>query len=786
MVIFLKKEQLLNSLSLTSKANLFVGSDFWRLDPIDGYQITTSDGPHGLRKEVKIKNKIKTLEAVCFPPSCLSSSCFDENLMYLYGQELAKACIHNNVDIILGPGVNIKRDPRCGRNFEYFSEDPFLSGTLSASYINGVQSKNIGVCLKHYALNSQEDCRFINDSIVDERAMREIYLKSFEIAITKSSPWSIMASYNKINGLHASENSYLLTDIGRNEFGFEGVYISDWGALVDPIESLKSGLDIEMPGTTKSSSYRIVQAIKNQKLDEEVLNQSTSRILDLLNKVKKNKVDDYNLDHSLDLARKVVEESCVLLKNDEQILPLKSDGKYALIGRFAKESRYQGGGSSHINSIFVDNLYDEFKKNDIDFEYADGYQIGKHKLNSKLIQTAKNASKGKDAVILVIGLEEEMECEGFDRVDLHLPESHIELLKEIYQVNKNIVVILEHGGVVYFDYLKYAKGILDVRLGGSKLNEGLVNILLGKVNPSGRLSETYPLENHLSPTSIYYHQNKYFSLYKESIYVGYRYYDTFKVPVLFPFGYGLSYSEVIYSNLCADLKDDNVILKMKVTNQSDIATKEVVQFYVGQIESKIFKARKELKGFKKITLGPKETKEVEILISKDDLRYYSINQKKWILESGIYRFYASKNVSDESLFVDLKIRSNDQCDNLDNVPSVYYSMNKEISNQEFFSLLGYVPNLKKKIKPLTIDSPISDFTKTVLGFIILKLVIFFTIRFAKKKDRLMLKKVIPNQPIRSLRVTHKMTLENIEGLVDIFNYHLFKGIKKLLSKKERI
>ncbi len=786
MVIFLKKEQLLNSMSLISKAKLFVGSDFWRFDSIDGYQITTSDGPHGLRKEEKKKNKTKIIEAVCFPPSCLSSSCFDTYLMYLYGQELARVCIHNNVDIILGPGVNIKRDPRCGRNFEYFSEDPFLTGTLSASYINGVQSKNVGVCLKHYALNSQEDCRFINDSIVDERTIREIYTKSFEIAIKNSSPWSIMTSYNKINGIHVSENAYLLTDIGRKEYGFKGIYISDWGALVDPIESLKSGLDIEMPGTSKSSSYRIIQAIKNHKLDEKVLNKSTSRILDLYSKVKKDKVDDYNLSHSLDLARRIVEESCVLLKNDEQIIPLKTNGKYALIGKFAKESRYQGGGSSHINPIYVDNLYDELKKSKIDFEYADGYQIGRYKFNKKLIQDAKKIVQGKDAVILVIGLEEKMECEGFDRKDLNLPKSHIDLLKEIYQVNKNIIVILEHGGVVYFDYLKYVKGILDVRLGGSKLNEGLVNILLGKVNPSGRLSETYPLETHLSPTFSYYHQNKYSSLYKESIYVGYRYYDTFKVPVLFPFGFGLSFSEVIYTNLSADLKDDNIILKMKVTNQSDIFTKEVVQFYVGQIESKIFKAKKELKGFIKVDLEAKESKDIEILISKDDLRYYSIKQKKWILENGIYRFYASKNVRDESLFVDLKIRSSDQCDILDDIPTIYYSMDREISDQEFFSLLDYAPNLKKKTKPLTIDSPLSDFTKTVLGFIIFKPVMFLTILFAKKKDRIILKNILPNQPIRSLRVTNKMTIENIEGIVDIFNHHLFKGIKKLLSKKERI
>ena len=778
----MNEKQLLNELSNQEKAKLFVGKSFWEIEKISNKNLFLSDGPHGIRKEEFINGKKKTVKAICYPSAVLSSCSFNKKLLYELGEELAKECIHFNIDILLGPGVNIKRNPLCGRNFEYFSEDPFLAGKLASEYINGVQSKNVGVSLKHFAVNSQEFARFVNDSIVDERALREIYLKAFEIAIKESNPWTIMASYNKVNGFHATENYHLLTQIGREEFKFQGAYISDWGAVCNPVLSLKNGLNLEMPGTNKSSSRMIIEAINKNDLSINELDASTLKLIELYQKTKKLKVDEYHVEEGLKLCKKINDESIVLLKN-QSILPLNLNQSIALIGEFSLNPHYQGSGSSQINSIYVDNLYTEFKNSGINFSYAQGYSSKSLKPNKKLINQAIKIAKENDVVIIVCGLPPLLESEGYDRDDLNLPKGQIKLIEELVKVNKNIVVILQNGSPVSLPFIDSIKGLIEAYLGGSKGAESLKDILYGKVNPSGRLTETFPVEYKDVVSKNNFANNSHYTLYKESIFVGYRYYNTFNKKVLFPFGYGLSYSDVSYSNLQVKKLDDGIDIKVTVKNNSNIPCKEVVQIYIGMINSKVFRAKKELKCFEKIQLESNEEKMIHFTLPIDNLKYYSINKKCYLLEKGIYRVYASKHVNDDNLYEDLSIDSNDLIN--EEFPSIYLKMDKEITNHEFEQLLDRKLDLSYPKKPYNKESTINELSKSLLGFIAFKIAIIFKVLSIKdKEERKMISRSIPNQPIRSIEMLGGLNKEQVDGIVDIMNLHFIRGIKKLRMKEK--
>ena len=770
-------------MSVSDKAKLFVGKNYWEIEEIDGYNIFMSDGPHGLRKEVFNKNKKSIVKAICYPAACLSACSFDVELLNQLGKELASECIHNNVDILLGPGINIKRNPLCGRNFEYFSEDPLLSGKLASAYINGVQSRNVGVSLKHYALNSQELGRFINNSICDERAMREIYLKAFEIAIKESDPWTIMASYNVVNGIHATENKYLLDQIGRKEFNFKGIYISDWGALYNPVESAEAGLDLEMPGISKGSSPRLVQAVKENKLDSKVLDDIAERMVELYRKTQQEKYDDFDVERGLKFAKKVNDESIVLLKNDN-ILPLSKNSSVALIGAFCKDPRYQGGGSSNINPIYVDNLVDEFSRDSINFSYAEGYKKDSLRANKKLIKEACEAAKNKDVALIVSGLPKVIESEGYDRTNLKIPNSHLKLIEEVSKVNPNVVVVLQNGSPIEMPFIDSVKGIIEAYLGGSKHAESIKDIIYGKVNPSGRLSESFPVKYEDCPSSKFYLENGKYSTYRESIYVGYRYYQTKNIKTLFPFGYGLSYAKVDYSSLEVKEENDTFVCKCKVGNRSDIETKEVIQLYGELLEGKVFRARKSLLGFTKVHLMPNEEKEVEIVFDKDQLKYYSLKSSKYLLEEGTYRIYLAKHSEDDSIYRDVFVKSNDVCE--EDYIEVYHKLDRDFTIEDLGKLLGRKVVVSKKIRPFSVESPICDFKKSLLGFIVFNIATFFMILFTKDKmEKKMLKKVIPYQPLRSLQTNTTLTKENLEGLCDIFNFHPIRGIRKLISRKEK-
>lgn len=551
--------EIIENMSLDQKAIFVSGNDYWHLESDEKLglpRIMITDGPHGLRKQRSDKKTSdgiglgNSVPATCFPPASTSACSWDEDLLAEEGRAIAEECLKEEVSVLLGPGTNIKRSPLSGRNFEYFSEDPLLSGKMSSGFINGVQSKGIGTSLKHFACNSQEAFRMMIDEVVDERTIREIYFPAFEIAIKESQPWTIMNSYNKVNGIYSSQNEWLLDHVARKEWGFKGLFVTDWGASVDRILGLKAGTDLEMPNPGDFNKQIIIEAVKNGILDETVLNERVKNVLDLILKSKKTlelrrSNDDCQCDYEEHhkIAQKVAENSMVLLKNENDILPIKKGQKIAIIGEMAKIPRFQGAGSSVINPTKLSNAFDELVSIGCDVAYAQGYvrnSSGKQEKDEKLLAEAIDLSKSCDVVIVFVGLTEEIEGEGYDKLDINLPKSHNILVSEIAKVNKNTVVVLAGGSVVCMPWINDVKSVLNSGLGGQAGGLAVANILTGKVNPSGKTAETYPLDLSDTPTFGNFPGVPVVAEHKESVFVGYRFYDTAQKEVLFPFGHGLS------------------------------------------------------------------------------------------------------------------------------------------------------------------------------------------------------------------------------------------------------
>lgn len=661
-------EKLCAQMTLEEKAGLCSGSDFWHTKPVERLGIPAmmvSDGPHGLRKQKEEGDHLgvnDSIKAVCFPTGCTIAASFDRDLIREMGEALGVSCQAEGVGIILGPAVNIKRSPLCGRNFEYYSEDPYAAGEMAASYIEGVQSKNVGTSIKHFMANSQETRRMSSDSRVDERTMREIYLPAFETAVKKTDPcpWTVMCSYNRINGTYAAENHWLLTELLRDEWGFDGFVVSDWGAVNDRVAGIKAGLDLEMPPSFGVNDKLIVEAVKNGDLDEAVLDETVIRILNIIYRFMENRDETavFDRDAQHNLSRKAAEESLVLLKN-EGVLPFKKEQKIAVIGQYAEKPRYQGGGSSHINSYKVSGIL-EFVKDMENVTYAQGYDDGLENaagmaddIDSKkkaqtLLEEAVRKAKEADVAVIFAGLPDSFESEGYDRKHMRMPDSQNLLIHEIAKVQPNTVVVLHNGSPVEMPWAGEVKGILEAYLGGEAVGEAEYNILFGNVNPSGRLSETFPLRLEDNPSYLYYIGEGDMTEYREGIFVGYRYYDTKRMPVLFPFGHGLSYTEFTYSNLrleCGDEKTDNILrirdidrltVSVDVTNTGSVEGKEVVQLYVSDEESSVIRPQKELKGFEKVSLLPGETKTVHFTLDARAFAYYHTELKEFFVESGIF------------------------------------------------------------------------------------------------------------------------------------------------------
>lgn len=649
-------KKIVSEMTLEEKAGLCSGRDFWHTKAVKRLEVPevmVSDGPHGLRKQdLTLENPgiNESIKAVCFPAACALAASFDRTLIYKIGEALGEECQHESVSTILGPADNIKRSPLCGRNFEYFSEDPYLSAEMAKNHIKGVQSKNVGTSLKHFFANNQEHRRMSIDEIIDERTLREIYLAAFEGAVRDAKPWTVMCSYNKINGTYASENKKYLTDILRGEWAFDGYVMSDWGAVNDRVKGIEAGLDLEMPGSHGVNDNRIVQAVKEGRLDEKVVDQAAERILNIVKRYTENRKPDtpWDKDEQHKLARKFAGECMVLLKNDG-ILPLKKGKKTAFIGKFAQKPRYQGGGSSHINSFKVTGAL-EAAKGMADIIYAEGYDLDNDRIDEAMIMKAEEAAKSADTAVIFAGLPDSIESEGYDRTNMSMPDCQNELIKRVAKVQPNTVVVLHNGSPVEMPWADDVKGILEAYLGGQAVGGAEADVLFGDVNPSGKLPETFPIKLEDNPSYLYYSGEGDRVEYREGIFVGYRYYDKKDMEVLFPFGYGLSYTTFEYSNLklsSKSIKDtEKLTVTLDVTNTGKTAGKEVVELYIGKKQSKVIRPCKELRGFEKIELNPGETKQVTFNLCKRAFSYYDIEIHDWYAETGDYDILIGKSSRD--------------------------------------------------------------------------------------------------------------------------------------------
>ena len=668
-------KNIISQMTLEEKAGLCSGLNFWETKPVERLgvpSIMMNDGPHGLRKisTGPSSGDRESVPSTCFPTAVLTACSFDRELLNVMGQAIGDEAVAEEVRIVLGPGVNIKRSPLCGRNFEYFSEDPYVAGELSTAFIKGVQSKGVGTSLKHFAANNQETRRWSSDSVIDERTLREIYLPAFKKAVEDAKPTTVMCSYNRVNGEYASESHRLLTEILRDEWGFDGVVVSDWGAVNDRVKGLAAGLELEMPGVADpSNDLYIIEAVKAGTLKEEVLDLAVERLLELIIKTgghepEKNKGKTFDADKHNALARKIAAESMVLLKNDNNLLPLDKNAKIAFIGEFAEKPRFQGAGSSQVNPIKLTTSLDgaaEYAK----VTYCKGYSINYcDDADEKLQDEAVAAAKAADVCVLFIGLPPAYESEGYDRTHMQLPFGQEELIEAVTAVNQNVVVVLFNGSPVEMPWIDDVSSVLEAYLGGQAGGGAVADILFGAVNPSGKLAETLPIKLSDNPSYLYYLGERDVTEYREGIFVGYRYYDTKEMEVLFPFGHGLSYTTFEYSNLKLSAKEiddtQKLTVSVDVTNIGDRSGKEVVQVYISQTEKddRLIRANQELKDFAKISLEPKETKTVTFELDKSAFAYYNTELSDWHVLTADYEVaVSSSSRSDYPLYAEVKVNS---------------------------------------------------------------------------------------------------------------------------------
>ncbi|MDR3292597.1 MAG: glycoside hydrolase family 3 C-terminal domain-containing protein [Clostridiales bacterium] len=648
-------KQLVQELTLEEKAALGSGKSFWVSQEVDRLGIPSvmmTDGPHGIRKvdETKKNNVMQeSHKATCFPAAVTVASTWSTALAYEVGSAIADEAKHFGVATVLGPGVNIKRSPLCGRNFEYFSEDPVVSGHFGAAFVKGVQDNGVGTSLKHYCANNQEHLRLTISAEADERTMREIYLAAFEYVIKKAKPTTVMCSYNRVNGVQISASKKYLTDILRGEWGYDGLVMSDWGAVDERTKAVEAGLDLQMPSSL-SDNKLVVDAVKSGELSDAILDKNTERVVKFALDGKANEVLDHKADFDAHhaLVRKVAAEGAVLLKNENAFFPLdKTESDVLFLGALARTPRYQGTGSSKINSYRLVSFTESLDAQGISYRYLDGYRLTGDGFSKRLLIEARNAAKSAKKIVIFAGLTPKYEGEGFDRAHLNLPAGQLNLINEICKVNENVAVVLSIGAPIKMPFASNVKAILNLYLGGEACGEAAADIIFGDANPSGKLAESFPLS--LDDVLA----NKYFPMgprtveYRENIFVGYRYFDTAKKSVLFPFGYGLSYTEFIYSDLKLSgheiNEDEPLHVSFRITNTGNKAGAEAAQLYVADKESTIFRPEKELKAFQKVYLAPNESATVEFVLNKRAFAYYNVNVSDWVVESGEFTILIGKS-----------------------------------------------------------------------------------------------------------------------------------------------
>ncbi|MDF2844489.1 MAG: Beta-glucosidase-related glycosidase [Herbinix sp.] len=785
----LKNQSIINKMSLEEKAAMMSGRDTWTTVAYQNYGIPSiflSDGPHGLRKQAGAADHLglnASLPSTCFPTAATVANSWDEKLGEELGEYLGEEAVALGVDMILGPGLNIKRSPLCGRNFEYFSEDPYLSGKLAAAYIRGIQKKGVAACPKHFAANSQELRRMTNDSVIDERTFREIYTTGFEIAVKEGKAKAIMTSYNLINGVYANESSHLLQEILVKEWGFDGVVVSDWGGSNDHVLGVQNGSHLEMPSTGKMGAKELVKAVESGRLKEQVLNQRVdellSVILDVSDAAKKAKKKDFDKKLHHNFAEKVAKESIVLLKNDENILPLSKGAKITIIGDFADKPRYQGAGSSMVNPTKIDSTLSVI--NDYAFvltAYEQGYERNK-KTDVKLLERAKDAAKLSEYVLIYAGLDEIREIEGMDRTDMKMPQNQLELIDEITKVSNNVIVILSAGSVIEMPWIHKVKAVVHGYLSGQAGASAMLDVITGKYNPSGKLNETYPIEYEDTPNYRFYPGKERTSEYREGPYVGYRYYETAGQEVLYPFGYGLSYTTFTYSDFNVSKKGASFRLK----NSGKVDGAEVCQLYIGKRSNQIFRPIRELKGFKKVFLKAGEEKEVFLPFDDKTFRYYHIHTNQWELESGTYTVEIGINSKEMVLQSAIDIEgTNAKSPYVKEILPAYFTGKiTKVDNYQFEQILDIpLPNSKwDKSGLLGINDSICQlyYAKSLLARLVYKVLTSIKNQSEKKGKPNLNILFIYNMPFRGLaKMTGgAITMEMSYALVEIVNGKGLKG-----------
>lgn len=658
-------EQILNELSLEEKASLLSGRDVWRLKGIERLgvpSIMMTDGPHGLRKQKDESDHLGLNEsepAVCFPTASASACSFDRELLFELGAAIADEARAQGVQVVLGPGINIKRSPLCGRNFEYFSEDPLVSGELGAALIEGLQSRQVGASLKHFALNNQEGRRMTVDVLADERTKREIYLRAFEIAVKKARPWTVMCSYNRIDGVYSSENPWLLNELLRDEWGFEGLTVTDWGACNDHVAGVAAGMDLEMPSTTDLNDRQLVAAVREGRIPMEAVDKAARNVLNLIQKATQPVAErPFSLEGHHHLARKAARDCTVLLKN-EGLLPIRGGQKVAFIGEFAEAPRYQGGGSSHINAHRLTGALEAVRSVD-SVRYARGYDSLSGAVAPELLGEAESLARESDLCVLFLGLPEAMESEGFDRRHLKLPENQLQLVDRVCAACKQVVAVLHVGAPVELPFLDRLQGLLCAYLGGEAVGGAVVDLLYGAVSPSAKLAESWPLRLEHTPSHLNFPGNGREVRYDEGIYVGYRWYEKRALPTLFPFGHGLSYTQFEYSNLKLDTaklgQDGRLTVELEVKNTGKVAGKETVQLYVAP-DNHALRPLKELRGFEKLELAPGESKKARFVLDKQAFSYWEERIKGFRAPGGVYRILVGASSQDIRLKAEVEMEA---------------------------------------------------------------------------------------------------------------------------------
>lgn len=783
----MKQREYIDQMTLEEKAALLSGKGEWQTWNIDRLGIPSvycSDGPHGIRKQAGAGDHLglnPSLPATCFPTAATVANSWDPSLGEEIGKALGEEAAAQGVDIVLGPGLNIKRSPLCGRNFEYFSEDPYLAGKMAAGYVRGIQSQGKYACPKHFAVNSQELRRMAMDAVVDERTLREIYLTGFEIAVKEGGAKALMTSYNQVNGTYANENTHLLKDILRGEWGYDGLVITDWGGSNDHVKGVQAGSDLEMPNPGMDSARQIVKAVQEGRLSEEALDACAERLIKAafeLQKAEKRDRFDENAHHAL--AKKAAAESAVLLKNQDHILPMKPGTRVALIGDFAFEPRYQGAGSSMVNTTRLDKMSELIEDCGLTVTgMVRGYKRN-GETDAVMEKEAIDLAKVSDVVLYCFGLDELSESEGVDRSHMRIPQNQISLLEAISRVNENIVGILSTGAAVEMPWHHTLKALLHGCLCGQAGAGALLDIITGRVNPSGKLAETYPVRYEDTPAFQYFPGEQRNSEYRESIYVGYRYYDTAKVRVLYPFGFGLSYTRFEYS----DLRVDERGAEFTLTNSGQMDGAETAQLYVGKKDAKVFRPEKELKGFQKVFLKAGESRKVRIPFDDKTFRYWNVRTDRWETEGGVYTILIGADCEDIRLKGETEVKGTTETYPYftNRVPSYYSGKIGKVSDSEFQELLKMpIPNGKWSGE-LTANDAICQmyYAKSPIA------------RFAYKKLTAMKQKsenagkpdlnilFIYNMPFRAIaKMTGGMvSMEMVEGIVTMVNGHLFRGLAK--------